>query len=596
MSTYGRGTAVVANPATVGAGQVVAGIAMVGIGVAVGGGILIYQGAMYCGQKMQEHYENSCRAATGRYEAGPKKNLGNVTKQKSPHSSQGAATSASTVSTPSAEDLTETRALIQHLTEDALATMHLKDEMEKELLADRLRAAIDAGRSFLPVSVLAEAENALGGTPATRQYALEQVERAWQQVTDAHAQQMRQTLQAQHALNGVVGQLANIDTLLYTLGETKHSVYLQRKHVIEAWAREAEQQLSSNPARALTLANDVQQLATTLAADVSSDSFDRWEGLRRKQMTLLGMLTALEQMVLEARVLKLMSAVEADSLKQRIQDTHASIQRFLNAGLSPRAQREALLLNEHVELLKKEVFQRVQTSQQRSIAQTIAKTLVEVGFQGTRGEAPVLQINGDTIRVVVKRAGHTSGFVRDDKHVAFDITRDGEISYDFSGYVGDTCVADAKKIFTALRKNGVYILDDEAIGKLQQTPGEQVTPSLLAQDEFQPQLTRKKQQAELVDRLSRVLAQMNYQNIKKSSAGGTIEIDAFNGTIGYHIVLPSEGDVQVLKDAQRKDISHDSSDPIVVEASHAPEIEQADEVSKQHEAHRSVQQRKQISH
>lgn len=607
MSTQGKGSAVVSNPVAAGAGLAVAGVAMAGIGVAIGGGILIYQGVTYCGKQLQKHYENSCKEATRMKEAHFAKNRANISLQNSTSSLQWQRIAAmggvapQGISSPAEPALNmkeqaESLAHIQRTIEDAQATLQLKDEMEKDLLVYRLRAGIEAGRGLLPASALAEAENALRGGSDTILHALEQLERAWQPVTDAQSQQTHQLRLAQQALGGVFAQLGSVDTLLYTLGETQNAVYQQRKQAIQTRAKEAEQQLTSNPVRALTLAKDAQQLATTLAEDVSSHLFEQWEGLRSKQLALQGTLTALERMVLEAIVLKLVNNEEADQLKQRIQDAQTSIQRFVNAGMSPTAQREALMLNERVALLKKDVFQRVQTSQQKGIAQTIAQTLTEVGFQGVQGDAPVLQTNGDTVRVVVKRAGHTPGFARDDKRVAFDITRDGEVSYDFSGYVGDTCVEDAKKIFTALRKNGIFILDDEAMSKLQQVPSEQVTPSLLAQEVFQPHLTRKKEQADLVDRLSRVLAQMNYQNIKKSSAGGTIEIDAFNGSIGYHIVLPSEGDVQVFKDARQKDISHDTSDPIVVEAAQKPEAEQAAEALKQDEKSRSVQQRKQISH
>jgi hypothetical protein len=155
---------------------------------------------------------------------------------------------------------------------------------------------------------------------------------------------------------------------------------------------------------------------------------------------------------------------------------------------------------------------------------------------------------------------------RDEKVVAFDVSPDGKINYDFSGYVGDTCISEAKRIFDALREKGIFIVDDRAVDELLQTSTENITANLLQQERLHPHIVKNKSQAELADSLRRVLEKMEYPQVHQNSIGGAIELEAFKGPIGYRVILPPDGSAQVLKNASQKDVSNDLQDPVTREA------------------------------
>jgi len=198
------------------------------------------------------------------------------------------------------------------------------------------------------------------------------------------------------------------------------------------------------------------------------------------------------------------------------------------------------------------------------IAQTVATTLGELGFQPSLKDEPMVQENGDVLRVVVTRPGGTPGFKQDDKVVSFDISRDGSVFYDFSGYIGDTCLSEAKEIFAALRAKGVFILDSGVQEMLSRLPAESITADTLREAKYAPELMKNKTQTELAERLKQVLGQMKFANIEQSVIGGCIDLEAFNGPIGYHVILPPDGSAQVFKNHQ--DITGDKGDRVVAKA------------------------------
>src|SRR5258708_6210822 len=167
------------------------------------------------------------------------------------------------------------------------------------------------------------------------------------------------------------------------------------------------------------------------------------------------------------------------------------------------------------------------------------------------------------MRIVAVRSGNTPGFRRDDKVVSFDISHDGNLAYDFSGYIGDTCVSEAKEVFAALRAKGVFILDDEAMEALNRLPAERLTPETLGRAPYNPQPAQNKTQTELAERLKEVLARMKFANIQESVNGGCIDVEAFNGNIGYHVVLPPDGSVEVFKN--HVNVSNQKDEVIVKE-------------------------------
>jgi hypothetical protein len=124
-----------------------------------------------------------------------------------------------------------------------------------------------------------------------------------------------------------------------------------------------------------------------------------------------------------------------------------------------------------------------------------------------------------------------------------------------------------------------------------------LTLSTLNQERFHPHLEQNKSQAELAETLKRVLTQM-YPQVHQSSVGGHIELEAFQGQLGYRVVLSPEGEVQVYKDVAHTDVSNDASDPIVAEAQRTldqqvQEETQTTETPRTTQKSHHIQQRKQ---
>src|SRR5205085_2639517 len=104
------------------------------------------------------------------------------------------------------------------------------------------------------------------------------------------------------------------------------------------------------------------------------------------------------------------------------------------------------------------------------------------------------------------------------------------------------------------RARGVYLLEPEVAEKLYADHPKGLTRQVLDRAQHYPHPIRNKIQTELADRLQQVLRRMQYDNVQVRSMGGCIELDAFNGSIGYHVILEPEGSVQVYKDAQHSDV------------------------------------------
>ncbi|MGH2481737.1 MAG: hypothetical protein ACRDHW_18960, partial [Ktedonobacteraceae bacterium] len=77
----------------------------------------------------------------------------------------------------------------------------------------------------------------------------------------------------------------------------------------------------------------------------------------------------------------------------------------------------------------------------------------------------------------------------------------------------------------------------------------------------------------------RVLQKMGYPTIQQRTIGGSIELEAFKGQLGYRVVLAPDGEVRILKDAQSNDVSNDARDPLVVEAQQI--IQQTQEIEEE---------------
>ncbi len=564
MSTVGSG-AVGIGVVGVAAAPLLA-VAVVGV-AAVGTGVLIAKGVMWCGDKIEENYQQTCKEWTNLIESARAENLANVRGMSTQLTSQleylsASAYEAADDSMPATIDqqaLFATIARARVVIDDAQRAAQQVDS-ERNLLAARLRAEIKAGRGILPAELITEAERALHGTPAIMQAALQKLDAAWNTVNETHARRTRTIRQAQQLLVSISTQLNAIDTMLQEMGSGRDSSHVEQRRQLEQKVLKARDQLEALPAHALELARAARQEVKPLLEGVSAASLALWQETRQQMNTQLGILATLETMVKEAEAITLVDRQTLATLADRVSKTLSEANKLQQSTYT---QKQLIRLMQRVELLKGDIFREVKKSQQQKVAATIQSTLAELGFLSEHGEQPAIQANGDVTRVEVMPSAGTGTGERNDRLITFDVSRNGQVNYDFAGYSGSACLKDAQKIFTALQEKGLFILDDDAMEKLQRIPAENFSIETLKQKDFQPSLMQNKTQAELAESLKSILEEMGYPQLRQSVVGGSIELEAFNGPIGYSVVLSPEGDVQVFQDANRTDISHNTSDPVV---------------------------------
>lgn len=480
---------------------------------------------------------------------------------------------------------------------DASSTARSFHELERETLNRRLKMEIEACRNLLPPALIRQAEETPGDAVDELREAISTLEEARSKIETAQMQQKRQEQQVIETLNMVRTQCSVVKEMLHETAGPQPGEFVERQREIESIVAAAQARLATNRDEARELANEARRVVRRLLEDVSAYLLDGWSNINGKVNHLLGTLTALKQMVEEAAVMEGVDPAELHSLTERIAKIYNEAQ-LIGQSSSLAVQRRLTILAERVELLKQDVFNVIGAYQQQAIAKTIAATLADLSFQSVTGGVPLVQDNGDMMRIVATQTGITAEGERDDKLVTFDISRKGKVVYDFSGYEGDTCVEEAERIFAALRVRGVYLLDPQTAKRLQEAYPQGIKHSILNQPQYYPQPVKNKAQPELAERIRAVLERMDYHHIQQRSVGGSIEFDAFNGSIGYHVILNPEGIMTVLKDADHNDISDDTSDPVVAEGQQVIdqlELEEAQEhegdVSRKKSAKRFVDRR-----
>lgn len=575
--------------------------------VAVDVGVLVVQGVMWCGEKIQENYVDACNRWTEQTENARRENLSKVSDlpdfislqlERAAASSANLVLNASASTSPplSLDDGTEREiaaalAQARNVLDTGQDVVRIRAENERELWVQRVKAELAACRGILPATQITAAEAALRGTVPQLQQALTSLQQAVQAATDTQLLRQHQERQVTTAIQSATSQLQALTVLLRDSG--KQQVYGQQLQDISTRLEQAKTKLSS-PSQALSLVTGIQNDIQALTRTISKEMLRAWETTRQEIVTLQGMLDSLTTMTKEATKLKLLDDAQTKLFTQRI----TSAQQEALALLQTRAtnlQRRLHLLTERINTLKEEVFRITKDGQQARIAHTIATTLSEQGFDSFNGGTPSVQIYGNNLRVSTIRTQTNSDGKRDDKVVTFDVSREGEITYDCSGYVGNASQVDIERIFNALRVKGIFILDSRTVEELQQIPVQQITPATLRQQRFTPGSEQHKAQSEIAQQLLQVLKELHYTDIHQSAVGGYIDLEAFNGTAGYHIVLPPNGHVQVFKDQQ--DISSDEKDPIVAEAQRMHKTDEIAATRQEQQKirnalHRPVKQRK----
>jgi hypothetical protein len=288
------------------------------------------------------------------------------------------------------------------------------------------------------------------------------------------------------------------------------------------------------------------------------DAAGRWLARRAEVVRLQGLLVSLDTMRREMAALALADVPAITAVGQRI----AAATLAADALLDPAAVESAgpARLAAEVRELEADVFGLARRGQRDRVATAIAGTLRDLGYGSPDGDAPAVAHNGDFASVAGLRAGRA---------VAFDVTLDGEVTYDLSGHVGDACAADAQELFDALRRNGIVILDGVALERLEASPD--VPAETLARDYGIPAPPALREQAVVTAQLLDVMDRMGFDHVTHHAAGGTIDIEGFNGPIGYRVVVPPSGRAEVSR--QGADVTGSAADPVAAAA--APPAAQA---------------------
>jgi hypothetical protein len=584
MSTGGGGEVAALGLAVVVVPAVAAGV------VIVGAGILIGRGLMWCGEKLEENYQNACKEWTNLADRARAENMQDIQAMTEYVADQLdlTATMFSTINpvtqqanTFDANAMREAFARTRQAFDDAQKLTQGKDTTRLLLLAQRLHADIEAGRGILPLQVIARSEAALQASPSEMQQAITELQAAWSGVTEVDSLRKRQERQAQQIIQSVRRQLTVIDSMTKSIKGSASRNLAGEQGNVETQVRDAELSLDIHPAEALDKARTAEAAVRRLMEAVSASIISTLNNRRKEVNSLRGILKSLENMLQEASAIQLLDPGQLTQLEDSIQKTQTRLSAFENDD-DPTVPQQFARFKANVDLLKQDVFAAVKTTQQRSVAQTIATTLAELGFKAGDGGKPALKQQGDIMRVMAMVNKEEALEQRDEKIVSFDIGPDGAVAYDFSGYAGDSCIQDAKRIFAALREKGVFILDKRGLANLRRLPGENVTLETLKAAQFEPNITKNKAQADLAESLKHVLEKM-YPTIQLRVVGGSIEIEAFKGEIGYRVVLSPEGEARILKNVDRTDVSNDAKDPIAVKAlsiirqTEAAQVEQDEE-------------------
>lgn len=442
-------------------------------------------------------------------------------------------------------------------------------EIERRRFQLSLRREIIAGREILPAALIEEAELALEDTNETMARLVYRLQVARQEAEAALSEQQLQRRQVEDMTQFVTAQLQALDQVLQEMSSEQQAGFVERRRAIQAVLATIDPSNQKDLESSVEEAIQAHQSARQLTQAASIVLIEAWSEVNRQGNRLLGMLQQLHTMVDEIGRVHIAERRELNSLTRRLSVTLIEAESLGQYALRD-AQQRLSDLTERSLTLKEEVFTVVEQVQQRIIAETIASTLLDLDYRPLTSDQRLIRESGEVMRVLATPGGKGVPELRDDRIVAFDISRKGAIAYDFIGYTGDTCVEEAEKILAALKERGLYILDKKAVDQLRAevASGRRITPEMLDRPELQLNPIKNKLQTTLAERIHAVLERMDFHTIVEQVVGGRIEMDAFNGPIGYRVVLTPEGSMKMYKDAELNevDLALDNDDPVVVEA------------------------------
>jgi len=536
--------------------------------LAVGGVILVAAGtreaALWAGRKMTENYNNACASHRRLLE-------GAEAYQRQNSQAQAAVAQANltrllaeraTLATQTVSDVDMRQVVAQALREAQTANVVNPAEArareasaQLDLLRLRLNTEIAAAeKGGVSPSIIQSARAAQTSDAPAMERALQSLTAAWANVTSTDALRMRIEMEARSLLTQARAQLEAARALVQQHPATQFEpLQLQQLAAHERDVSLNWNRLATDPSLALEQGRQLLSESSQLMAAMYGASVAVSDATFHQRATLHGRLDALMDMAREGKLSKTLTDQEADGFSQRINGLLASVDAATSQQLS--------LVELATDDIKNALFRAVNTKQQQAVGGVIAETLQEHGFHDLMapGQPAVVARDDGSFRVTGLRNDAPAGASPDDKLVTFTLLPDGRIDFDFGGYVGAACQADATAIFEALRRKGIIIVGSEWLkqNNVNAATFEQLVGAPT------PVIAVNKRQALIAERVRIALQRMGYQasEIQETSAGGVRQLDARNGKLGfYHVALDTADKQRVSLDG--RDITADVNDGI----------------------------------
>lgn len=464
----------------------------------------------------------------------------------------------------------QAQAQIKH---DSQALERLRREVALERARADLTGAIESAEALLPAAMLAKIRAALTSSSADQmQAAIGTIEHELQQQNDQRAVVAQATQEARRLLREAQSQLAEANRwLLASASLNKQMLRTVTQRLAAVSAR-----IEANPAGARDQLRPALVEIEDLRRNIASGYTSEWQQMLSEASAQGGRLTALNTILSETQANQAgvsgNAAERLRGLKKTLDQWMATSGEF-GANLTEARARLAKI-SARLDSATEEVFEEIGQRQQEVAARTISETLGELGFVKSMvsKSPPQVALVGRKLQIVGTRQ-QPGGSVQNEELVSFYVNQDGSVAYDFSGYKGESCTQAAREIFEALRKKGLVLVQAETAQHLN---GSSVSLTREQVDRYPlPTFDVNLRQARLHQRLRQVLQKMQFQHIQEQVAGGSIILEAFNGDVGYHVVLHSDSDLKQPKvlrtrGQQQEDVSNDASDAVVSEMLREP--------------------------
>ncbi|HEY1388505.1 MAG TPA: hypothetical protein VGF38_08170 [Ktedonobacterales bacterium] len=537
MSNVGTGGA------AVGVGAL-AIVPLVAIGLVVGAGVLCYKGIMYCGNQLDKQYAERNSAIAAQKAAEMRAQLARVdtTQQYFRTEVRRMAAHAARLDlvAPPPEMVTEAAASTRTFISGQRPRAETLAEAQSSYLRDKLASEIRVGTGKLPDDLMARATNALTAPSSDIQIILDEIDAAWKRAAAERNDQQYERPKLDLRLRELRAWFAGLRDSIARQPEIDRTAYDTRLQRIGKQIDEAERlPIATAMGKLAPIEDELDAVTDDIALDVRA-ARDRVVIAVSPIAAQIENLTAILKdvgneasgLLTAAQIAPLSDAL--DALKTRAEQIEAT-----------GTMREIDDLATAVADQERKIIDPIKKTQQRQLASIIQATLAEQGF----AQDPMAKPRpGDTLAVVGARQQLTQEGAADQRRVTFEVSPDCAISYDFSGYVGESCLVDAERIFTALAQKGIYIVSDEDMAKLRER-AESTSNLLRDAGDMVVKPVMNKRQAVLASRILEVLQGMGYQIINRETIGDTVYFDASHDGLGFFsVAVDGEGDARIFTD------------------------------------------------